>query len=218
MKKMVLLCTAALATTMLVAAPNAHQSISAGSIAMAASRDQFSNAEYAVMGFLQFSKQQVKAVQDSSLQLAKNGSAYTLTDDNNQFSITVTRKKVTVKTTDQNNTEKQHVYTKSQLRKKFKGQAAAIKAKINDQAGQAAAAAPVQQNSQLNGNQQQASQAAAGSASDNTNQGNNNGQSGMISENEWYERLIAAGWDENGQTADYYTHKAGLDGVLVAPQ
>lgn len=40
----------------------------------------------------------------------------------------------------------------------------------------------------------------------------------MIFENEWFQRLIAAGWDEHADTADYYTQKAGLSDVQVAPQ
>lgn len=209
MKKMVLLCTAALATTILVTAPCAHQSTNSGNIVMAASKDRLSNAEYAVMGFLQYSKQQVDAVQDGSLQLDKDGDIYTLNDGNNQFNIMVSKKKVTVKSTDQNNTEKKHIYSKALLRKKFKGQAAAIKTKVNNQTDQSAAPTTTQQS------EQQANQSAA---SDTADRNNNSGQPGMIPENEWYQRLIAAGWDENSQTVDYYSHKAGLDGVPVAPQ
>lgn len=134
MKKMALVCTAALAAVLVFTMPAGQSTVNGANVVMAAStNNRFDNADYAVMAFLQFSKQQVSDVQDGSIQLSKSGSDYTLSDDNNQFEIEVAKQQVVIKSTDQHNAVKKHAYSKAKLQKKFKGQAAAIKAKLKGQ-------------------------------------------------------------------------------------
>lgn len=206
MKKFTLLCATAIAACTLVTVKGGSGITATGNVVVASARHHvtFSNETYAVMSFLQFSKQQVNDIQDGSIQLNHDGDDYVLNDGNNEFNITISSKKVTIKSTDQNGKEVKHTYTKSQLRKKFNGNEESLKAKIAGQSNNETTA---------NSNQQGTSQ-----QDQPTDDGGQAGNKGMISENEWYQRLIAAGWDENSKTAEFYNHKAGLDGVQVAPQ
>lgn len=214
MKKITLVCAATIAACSLMSVKSSNNITGFDNVAMAAQHQTaYSDENYAVMSFLQFNKQRLNDIQDGSIQLSKNGDTYVLNDGNNQFNITVSSKKVTIETSDQNGQQKKHTYTKSQLRKKFNGKAKALDAKIAEQATQSDSSTTNTTNTtsdQQNGDSQQATQ-----STNSSDQGNNKG---MISENEWYQRLIAAGWDENAKTAEFYNHKAGLDGVQVAPQ
>lgn len=209
MKKMAVVCAVALVCGGVLASPSAMPGMSTSNVVFAAQQAKFSDEDYVVAAFLKFSKKTVDEVQDGSIQVAKTDNHYLIND--NQFTVTVNKKKVTIKPADQNSGNKKRVYSKVQLRKAFKGSESALQAKI--------AVAQDNQNESEPSAQQQAStsqQAPTQQAANGDDQ--NTGQKPMISENEWYERLLAAGWDENAKTANYYTQKAGLAGVDVAPQ
>ena len=179
-----------------------------GSVPVYAAQQQgkFSNSDYAALAFLRFSKQSIADVADGSIQLNKDGKNYLLTDSNNQFTISVGKKKVAIETTDQNNNVTKHNYSKSKVKKQFKGHEGELKAKnATDQAQAPSTDSNAAQQQNTTGQQSADPQA-------------NNGGQQMIFENEWFQRLIAAGWDEHADTADYYTQKAGLSDVQVAPQ
>lgn len=180
-----------------------------GSVPVYAAQQQgkFSNSDdYAALAFLRFSKQSIADVADGSIQLNKDGKNYLLTDSNNQFTISVGKKKVAIETTDQNNNVTKHNYSKSKVKKQFKGHEGELKAKnATDQAQAPSTDSNAAQQQNTTGQQSADPQA-------------NNGGKQMIFENEWFQRLIAAGWDEHADTADYYTQKAGLSDVQVAPQ
>lgn len=94
---------------------------------MAASKQNFSKQNYALMAFLQWSNQDLKDIQDQSITLtAGKNNTFTTQSNGQKVTITVGHTKVTVK--DGNGNKK--TFTKAKLEKAFKNQNDDLNAKV----------------------------------------------------------------------------------------
>ena len=126
-------------------------------------KNKFSNKNYAVMGYLKFTKQKLTKVTDNTITVTKNGKKYNIKDTNNEFTVKISKHKVTIS----DNSGKKKSYSKKSLSKKFKKQ----RAKLNS-------IVVKQDANEQNNNGQASSQESTSTQQNNNAQSKQNGNSG----------------------------------------
>lgn len=175
----------------------------------------FSNKDYALMSYLKLTRQKISDISTNSVSIIKDGKKIKITDQSAQYSVRV--RKTSIMIIDGNH--KKQCYSKSSLIKKFKNQKEDLDSIVTKNNGDnvkesysetnsaSTNSASFQQNQQSNVNQSQGQSETQETQTEQSSQQNTNPN---ISEEEWWHRMLAAGWDESHDTEAEYAQKAGL--------